>query len=94
MQRLIGKFKNVELILPCENKDESLRIVNERICSRDGNGQQNAFDINRHFIESSCNYELATDVIYTQNMTQDEITNAILKQMSSKNMDQNGSIKM
>ncbi len=94
MQRLIGKFKNVELILPCENKDESLRIVNERICSRDGNGQQNAFDINRHFIESPCNYELATDVIYTQNMTQDEITNAILKQMSSKNMDQNGSIKM
>lgn len=94
MRRLIGKFKNVELILPSENIDESLKIINERISSRKANGQQNTFDINRHFIESPCNYVLATDVIYTQNMTQDEITNVILKQISSKNIDQSGSIKM
>lgn len=94
MQKLIGKFKNVELILPCENRDEALKIVNERLLSRNAKNQQDAIDINKHFVESPCNYELATDIIYTQNMTQDEIANAILERISSKNINQSGSIKM
>ncbi len=93
MQKLIKKFKNVELVLPSENVDESLRIVNERMSSRGGSGPHNSFDTNKHFIESPCNYELATDIVYTYNMTPDEIANTILTQIQSKKFEQSGTIK-
>lgn len=93
MKKLIKKFKNVELILPSENVDESLKIVNERMSSRGGSGPHDAFDTNRHFIESPCNYELATDIVYTHNMTPDEIANAILTKIQSNKFEQNGTIK-
>lgn len=93
MQKLIKKFKNVELVLPSENVDESLKIVNERMSSRGRCGSHNAFDTNKHFIESPCNYELATDIVYTHNMTPDEIANVILTQIQSKKIEQSGTIK-
>lgn len=93
MKKLIKKFKNVELILPSENVDESLKIVNERMSSRGGSGPHDAFDTNRHFIESPCNYELATDIVYTHNMTPDEIANTILTKIQSNKFEQSGTIK-
>ncbi len=93
MQRLIKQFKNIELILPSENKDESLRIINERIDSRE-NMSPNRLNANKHFIESPCNYELATDIIYTKNMTPDEIANVILTKITSKAREKSGTIRM
>ncbi len=44
--------------------------------------QKSPFD----FVERTCNYELATDVIIAKNMTLDDITNAIVKRISNKSI--------
>lgn len=59
IQKLINRFKNVELILPSE-------------------------DINNQTIEFSCNYELATDVVYVNDFTPDEVASEILTQIRNR----------
>lgn len=81
MKELISKFKNVELILPSENLEESLQIINERMKLRNGNRPNNDFETNKHFLQSPCNYELATNIIYTKNMLPDEISKYIIEQV-------------
>ena len=93
MQKLIKRFNNIELILPSENMDESLKIINKRISSRGKNISEGSFDLNKHFIKSHCNYELASDIIYTQNMTIAEIADLILKRIICKNIEKSGSIR-
>lgn len=88
MKKLITKFKNVILILPSEDLNESLRIINERISTRDVNDLNQRMANNKHFIESPCNYELSTDIIYTNNMSLDEITNTILQRIESRKIEQ------
>lgn len=81
MKQLISRFKNVELILPSENLEESLQIINERMSSRNGTGPHNDFESNKHFLQSPCNYELTTNIIYTKNMLPDEISKNIVEQI-------------
>lgn len=92
MKKLITRFKNVELVLPSKDLKESLQIINERISGRniDENLNQRLLN-NKHFIESPCNYELAKDIIYTNNMTLGEITNSILLKINERNQ---GTIKL
>lgn len=81
-KKLMSKFSNVVLLMPSENKEESLEIINERISKR--NIERYQFDDNRHFIESPCNYEVATITEYTNNKNVDEISDEILKQIEEK----------
>lgn len=85
MKHLMGKFRNVELLIPSENKEESLRIVNERMADRNGDGPHNAFATNKHFIESPCNYELATNIVHTKGLLPEEISKIIVEQINNKN---------
>lgn len=93
MQKLIKKFQNVELMLPSESIDETLKILNQRMISRDDCDATITFDTNKHFIENHCNYELATDIVYTHNMTPEEIANVILNKIQNKKVEQNETIK-
>ena len=88
MKKLITKFKNIELILPSEDLNESLQIINDRISARNGNNLNQRMLDNKHFIENPCNYELPTDIIYTNNRTLEEITGAILQSIEERQQKQ------
>jgi shikimate kinase len=60
---------NVFLILPSEDKEESLRILDER----------EKLAINAHFIEHKSNYELAKHIVYTKGKTPLETAEEIIQ---------------
>lgn len=62
---------NVFLILPSADKEESLRILDER----------QKLDINVHFIEHKSNYELAKHIVYTKGKTPLETAEEIIQQI-------------
>lgn len=59
VEDVLTDIENIFLILPSENKEESLRILNER----------ESLDINYHFLEHDSNYKLAKRIIYTKDKT-------------------------
>lgn len=69
-------FKNVVLLLPCENEEEALRIMKER-----STGDTND---NLMFLRSKCNKELATMTVYGNGRTPDEIADEILGKISER----------
>lgn len=91
IKKLISRFKNVELILPSEDLNESLQIINERIGVRNEENLEQRMLNNKHFIESHCNYELSKDIIYTNDMTLEEITKNILTKINERKQ---GTIKL
>ena len=81
MQSLMSRFDNVILLMPSEDKEESIAILNERKGIKSGSRQD--FD-NRHFVNMPCNYELATLTVYTKDKTPDQISNEIISQIKEK----------
>lgn len=81
-KKLISQFENVVLLMPSENKEESLKIVNERIKQR-GVDDFKLKD-NKHFIESNCNYEVATIIEYTNGKTIEQISSEIENKIENK----------
>ena len=76
-KKLLGKFKNIVLLLPSADPNESLRIMNARSKARD-------ISDNKFFLESPCNRELATITIYGNGRTQKEIAEAILEYIKNR----------
>ena len=81
IKSLITKFSNVVLLMPSEDKEESVVISNERKGIKSGSIED--FD-NRHFVDMPCNYELATITKYTKDKTPDQIANEIINQINQK----------
>jgi shikimate kinase len=81
VKNLLKTFKNIVLLLPTDNIEESLNIINARST---GNTNDNL-----HFLQSYCNKELATMVIYTKNKTPFEISEEIIEtiKMRESNLD-------
>lgn len=65
-KKLISKFKNVNLILPSQDIEESINILSERLKERDITTYESNLQTNEYFIKSSYNYELAKNIIYTK----------------------------
>ena len=70
VKRNMRKFKNVILILPSKDKEESLKIMKERSTGDTSD--------NKEFIESPCNHQLATMEVYGDGRTPNEIAKEIL----------------
>lgn len=64
-KKLLSALPNVFLILPSEDKEESIRICNERLKVRDG-GDAKPDEVNRWFIEHPSNSLLSKHVIYNK----------------------------
>ena len=79
IQKLLKKFKNVVLLIPSTNIEESLAILNKRKGIESGSKLD--YD-NRHFITNHCNYDLATIIQYTKDKYPDEITNELLQRIN------------
>ena len=89
MKKLIQRFKNIELLLSSQNLEEAKIILNERIKKRRNKIEQRVLENNKHFIESPCNYELASDTCYTYDKTPDEIAMDIFVQIQNKSRNRN-----
>lgn len=70
VRQLLKPFKNIVLLLPDEDTEKSLSIMERRST---GDTREN-----RKFIESSCNAELATMTIYGNNRQPSEIAEEII----------------
>lgn len=83
---ILEPYKNIVLILPSPDLEESIQILNER----NGGIVSNGVDFNEHFVKHPSNQALAKFVVYTQGKspeeTQDEILSncKTLKQSASR----------
>lgn len=74
VQNLLAPYKNVILLLPALDVDESLKILN----SRDEATAQLA-DVNEHFLRHPSNRDLAKFVVYTKGKTPQEVCDEIIR---------------
>lgn len=81
MQSLLSRFSNVTLLMPSEDKEESITILNQRKGIEAGSEKD--FD-NRHFVNMPCNYVLANITEYTKDKTPEQITDEIIQQINQK----------
>lgn len=76
VKQLLKPFKNIILLLPDEDSEKSLSIMERRST---GDTREN-----RKFIESSCNTELATMTIYGNNRQPSEIAEEIISNIKQR----------
>ncbi|KAF5243601.1 hypothetical protein FANTH_8181 [Fusarium anthophilum] len=67
---LISPYRGVFLILPCEDMDEALRIIEER--------RGHELSYNRHFLGHPSNKTLAKHIIYTKDISLERSADEIL----------------
>jgi adenylate kinase family enzyme len=66
VQQTLSRYRNVVLLLPSPNQEESLRILKER----DANPPHDLnFDLNAHFLTHHSYYDLAKLTVYTHGKT-------------------------
>lgn len=80
LKEVVEKFKNVDLILPSENINESIEILDEIIKKRNirEEDKENALRTNRHFLNHPSNYVLATNTFYTKGKSVEETAENII----------------
>ena len=76
---LLKPFKNIILLLPSKDLNQSLQIINSRSTGdiRD----------NEDFLTSPSNYKLAKFIVYANNDTPEELANRIIKEISVRKKD-------
>ena len=84
MKKMCAQFKNIILLLPSKDKEKSREILVERRQIKLGSYRDQD---NWHFITSPNNYELATNILYEENKTPEDISREILKLVRSKQIE-------
>ncbi len=74
VEKALKPYRNIVLLLPSPDPDESLRILNKQ----QGKTQADEMDINEHFIRHHSNYDLANFTVYRQDKTPEETRDEIL----------------
>lgn len=81
MKNMCSEFENIILLLPSKDKEESRRILLERRnIALGSHGDQD----NWHFLTAPNNYELATDIVYEESKTPEDISREIMQLVKSK----------
>ncbi len=75
VERAFGPFRNVVLLMPSPDRNESLEYLSRRT----GWPLQGGRNINRHLINHHSNNRIAKQTVYTLNRTPEEITQEILQ---------------
>ena len=88
MQEICSQFKNIILLLPSKDNETSRRVLLERRKIQPGSHKDKD---NWHFITAPNNYELATDIIYEEEKSPEEISEEILERINQKNRNANTS---
>ena len=74
-QKALSDYQNVVLLMPSSDKEESVRLLNERMGEEK---QPEDLDINEHFVKHHSNYDLATIIVYTKGKSPEETCDEIL----------------
>src|SRR5262245_29179040 len=80
-QQLLAPYRNVVLLLPSPDLDESAAILGERtsqIAWLNRIREQNGFDMNERFLRHHSNFDLAKFIVYTKGKTLTETRDEIL----------------
>ena len=75
IEKVMRPYRNVLLILPSPDKDESVRLLGERAGNE---AKPDDFDINEHFVRHHSNYDLAKYIVYTKGESPEETRDEIL----------------
>ena len=75
VEKVMQPYRNVVLILPSPDRDESVRLLAERT---DTKLSPTDFDINEHFVRHHSNYDLAKHIVYTKGKSPEETRDEIL----------------
>jgi len=86
MKAMCAQFKNIILLLPSKDNETSRQILLERRKIKPGSHKDKD---NWHFITAPNNYELATDIIYEEGKSPEEISEEILERINQKNRNVN-----
>ncbi len=78
VERALRPLPNVFLILPSDDKEESIQICNQRMKDRDGELAK-PVEVNRWFIEHPSNYRLSKHVIFNKSESAQKTSERILK---------------
>ena len=90
MKKLIRKFLNVVFLIPSEDKEKAMELLNKRINKRDGTTTEVTAD-NKRFIErSNLNSQLASITMYTQGKTPSEIAEELIVRTNQKEQREKG----
>jgi hypothetical protein len=74
VKEALTPLANIFLLLPSEDKEESLKICNERLKEKAKRElDQTEADANRNFIQHKSNYELAKKIIYTKDKSPEAV---------------------
>ena len=84
MKKMCNQFKNVILLLPSKDKDISRKILLERRNIPLGSHKDKE---NWYFLTAPDNYELATDIVYEEGKTPEEVSEEIIQLVKSKAID-------
>ncbi|MEK6259193.1 MAG: AAA family ATPase [Planctomycetota bacterium] len=74
VERALAPFANVILVLPSPSKEESIQILRERV----GVVESGGVDFHEHFVCHHSNYDLAKQIVYTQNRSPQETCEEIV----------------
>ena len=69
MKEICSQFKNIILLLPSKDNETSRRILLEKNFKPGSHKDKD----NWHFVTASNNYELATDILYEEGKSPEEI---------------------
>lgn len=80
MKKFLSRFQNIVFLIPTQDKENSLNIINQRLIDKRSVNNHQLND-NRHFVYSPCNESLATITEYTFNKSPEEISNDVIEQI-------------
>jgi len=83
IREVLSDFKNVILLLPSENREESIEILT-KIYKPEAENDPDSVDFITHTIEQRSNYDLAKHIVYVKDKSPDEIADEILGYISMK----------
>jgi shikimate kinase len=79
VEKVMKPYRNVVLILPSPDKDESYRLLSERAGWTPAPGE---FTMNGHFVKHHSNYDLAKHIVYTKGKSPEETRDEILERIA------------
>ncbi|WP_100010508.1 shikimate kinase [Lentibacillus sediminis] len=82
VKRILNGYENVFLLLPSQNEQESINVLNERL--KDVTTNNEVYRLNEHFVKNKSNKLLAKYTVYTNGSSPEDIADEIIE-MSSIN---------
>lgn len=81
LKEVFKRFKNVVLLLPVKDKEESVKILQRRWENSKRVNSSLANEINRKIVYDPFNEEISTIIVYTEGRSIEEIVNEIIEKV-------------